>query len=79
MMNKPEKENYTHKQIPSNYYSANVCSHANHSSLFVVVFNTADAIMPSCHKSVSRHFQTGISPSHTNLDQGTITKRLLPT
>jgi len=33
--------------------------------LSVPVFNTADAIMPSCSKSVSRHFQTGISPLHT--------------
>jgi len=78
-MNKPEKENDIHKQIPSNYYSANLCSHAKHSSLFVVVFNTADAIMPSCHKSVSRHFQTGISPLHTIWTRAQSPKRLLLT
>ena len=41
--------------------------------LSVPVFNTADAIMPSCSKSVSRHLQTGISPLHT-IWTGTLTK-----
>ena len=60
-MNKPEKENYTHKQILSNYYNyysaiyaltqtTVLCSQTHALMLSVPVFNTADAIMPSCSK-----------------------------
>ena len=61
MMNKPEKENYSHKQTPSNYYNyysaiyaltqtTVLCSQTHALMLAVPVFNIADAIMSSCRK-----------------------------
>ena len=78
-MNKPEKENYTHKQIYALTQTTVLCLRTHALMLAVPVFNTADAIMPSCRKQVSRHFQPGISPPHTAWTRTQSPKRLLLT